>query len=85
MALDRYNSQAQRLKRLQKLSKQVDSKMTSKQHKEMQLLRASISIYNEDYSIDKMKSIISHIESLNEINRATTNDLARLEILKQKL
>jgi len=85
MALDRYNAQAQRLKKFQRLSNQVGSKMTSKKHREMQLLRASIDIYNEEYSIDKMKSIVNHIESLREINRATISDLARLEILKEKL
>ncbi len=83
MALDRYNSQVQRFKKLQKLSK--ESILTSKQYREIELLKSSIDAYKESYPLEKMISMAKYIEELNEINRATASDLARLEILKEKI
>lgn len=85
MSLDRYNTQKQRLIKLQKLSKEQDSAMTSKQHREMQVLKSSFDMENSNYSLQTILRIIYHIENLKSLNRATVSDLARLDVLKNKI
>lgn len=85
MGVDRYNMQKQRLAKLQSLARNPNSGMTSKQHREMQILRSSHTMYEEEYSLQKMLKIIKYIEELKELNRATSSDLARLLVLKDKV
>ena len=84
MGTDRYNSGKQRLAKLSRLAKEPNSRMTSKQHKEMMLLRESIDVWKEDYSLEKTLKIISYLEDQRDLERATPTDIARLEILKIK-
>ena len=85
MSLDRYNAQRKRLEKLQELSRQKDTPMTSKQHREMQVLKSSFDMEQNNYSLQTILRIISHIEHLKSLNRATIGDLARLEVLKNKI
>jgi len=85
MSLDRYNTQRKRFEKLQELSVQKDTPMTSKQHREMQVLRSAFAIGDEQYSLQSMLKIIRHIEDLKSLNRATSSDLARLLVLKNKI
>ncbi len=85
MGVDRYNMQKQRLAKLQSLARNPNSGMTSKQHREMQILRSSHTMYEEKYSLDKMQKIIKHIEDLDKLDRATSSDIARLLVLKDKV
>lgn len=85
MSLDRYNTQRKRLEKLQELSRQKDTSMTSKQHREMQVLRSSFTMNDEEYSSQSMLKIVKYIEGLKSLDRATSSDLARLTVLKNKL
>jgi len=39
----------------------------------------------QDYSIETMNKMISYIEELDKLDRATSSDLARLLVLKDKV
>ena len=85
MGLDRYNTQKQRLKKLLKMYKDPSVRMSSKQHKEMHILKSAHSMAEQDYSMETMIKIIKHIEDLDKLDRATSSDLARLLVLKDKV
>lgn len=82
---DRYNLQKQRLAKLQKLAKMPNSTITSKQHREMQILRSTASMMEQEYDLKTTLFLIAHIEDLASTNSATSSDLARLMVLKEKI
>lgn len=85
MGLDRYNTQKQRLKKLLKIHKNPSVRMNSKQHKEMYILKSAHNMVEQDYSIETMHKMISYIEDLDKLDRATSSDIARLLVLKDKV
>lgn len=85
MGLDRYNTQKQRLKKLLKMYKDPSVRMNSKQHKEMYILKSAHNMTEQEYSMETMIKIINHIEGLDKLDRATSSDIARLLVLKDKV
>tara|TARA_R110002050_G_scaffold2236_1_gene13450 strand:- start:764 stop:1033 length:270 start_codon:yes stop_codon:yes gene_type:complete len=85
MGVDRYNMQKQRLKKLLKMYKDPSVEINSKQHKEMHILKSAHKMVEENYSMETMQKIIKHIEDLDELDRATSSDIARLLVLKDKV
>ena len=85
MNLDRYSSQKQRLDKLLSLSKRIDSKITSKQYREMNVLKSAFAISECKMSLQSIFKTIRYIEELSMTDSATDSDLARLFILKERV
>ena len=79
----RYHLDTQRLKKLSQLKK--SKSITAKQLKELEIMKAQEDIALQSMDHEKMKKIYDYLEELNQLNRTTASDKARLMILKERL
>ena len=85
---ERFNVNQNRLEVLKELfiaSREGKKKMSAKQHREYMNLKAAYNGFSEGFDLQKTLKVISHIESLRETDSATSADLIRLEVLKDKI
>lgn len=85
---ERYNTSLNRLEYLKELKGAAamgKKKMSSKQHKEYLSLLAAHSGFSDGWDLQKTLKMISHIEMLHSTESATSADLIRLQVLKEKI
>lgn len=85
---ERFNVNQNRLEVLKELfiaSREGRKKMSAKQHREYLNLKAAYNGFAEDFDLARTLRLISHIEELALTDSATSADLIRLEVLKDKI
>tara|TARA_R110002050_G_scaffold233644_1_gene369569 strand:+ start:6235 stop:6507 length:273 start_codon:yes stop_codon:yes gene_type:complete len=85
---ERFNIQENRLEHLRELFAQAKlgkKNMSAKQHREYQNLKAAYNGFSDDWDLQRTLRVIHHIESLQLTESATSADLIRLEVLKDKI
>lgn len=85
---ERFNVSENRLEYLKELMADARAgkrSMSSKQHKEYLNLKAAYNGFSKDYTLQQTLKVISHIESLHSTQSATSADLIRLAVLKDKI
>lgn len=85
---ERYNTTLNRLEELKRkfaAAKQGRGNFSSKQHREYQSLLAAHNGFADDYDLQRCLKVIGYIESLVETDSATSTDLIRLQVLKDKI
>ena len=85
---ERFNVNENRLEYLRELfisAQKGDKYMSSKQHREYINLKAAYNGFAKDYDLQQTLKVISHIEELQLTDSATSADLIRLQVLKDKI
>ena len=85
---ERFNVNENRLEYLRELfisAQKGDRHMSSKQHREYINLKAAYNGFAKDYDLQQTLKVISHIEELQLTDSATSADLIRLQVLKDKI
>ena len=85
---ERFNVNENRLEHLRELMADArigKRKMSSKQHKEYINLKAAYNGFAKDYDLQQTLRVIDHIETLKLTESATSADLIRLAVLKDKI
>lgn len=85
---ERFNVSENRLDHLNQLmadAKAGTKKISAKQHRELLNLRAAYNGFSQDFDLQKTLKVISHLEDMKSGDCATSSDLIRLEILKDRI
>ena len=85
---ERFNVNENRLDYLRELKAAAvkgDRKMSSKQHKEYLSLKAAYSGFADNLSLQQILKMIAYIEELHATESATSTELIRLAVLKDKI
>ena len=85
---ERFNIQENRLDVLKQLKADAamgKKRMSAKQHRELLDLTAAHNGFANEFDLQTTLRIIAHIEDLHLTESATSADLIRLEVLKDKI
>lgn len=85
---ERYNTSLNRLEELKNMwhaAKNGRGTFSAKQHREYQNLLAAHSGFADNYDLQKCLKVINYIEELHSTESATSDDLVRLQVLKEKI
>lgn len=85
---ERFNVNENRLEYLRELFAQAKAgkrNMSAKQHREYQNLKAAYNGFSQGWDLQRILRVINHIEHLQTTETATSADLIRLEVLKDKI
>ena len=85
MVINRYNIDKQRLNKLNSLNRNAVNLITPKQRRELDMLRSQYAIATLEMTKEAMLRCIAHIEEQAALGCATSSDLARLIILKDRV
>lgn len=85
---ERFNVSENRFEYLKQLmadAKAGKKKISAKQHRELLNLKAAYNGFSKDFDLQTTLRVISHLEDMKAGDAATSSDLIRLEILKDKI